>query len=65
MNNSPILLGFDIGGTKIGIGLGTADGKRFGEVRVPNVDTDPAEILPLIAGEAIRLVSEAGLFYSP
>ena len=56
-----VLLGFDVGGTKLGIGLGTADGKILGQVRMDNVNTHPDEILPRVAAEAKRLVSEAGL----
>jgi len=56
-----LLLGIDIGGTKLGIGLGRADGTRLGEFRMPNVDTDPAEVLPAIVREARRLAAEAGI----
>ena len=55
-----ILLGFDIGGTKLGIGLGTEDGKLLGTARRDNRNTDPAEVLPWMAAEATRLVKEAG-----
>ena len=56
-----LLLGIDIGGTKLGIGLGRADGTRLGEFRMPNVDTDPAEVLPAIVRESRRLAAEAGI----
>ena len=56
-----ILLGFDIGGTKLGIGLGDNSGKLLGTCRRDNRDTDPAEVLPWMVNEAKRLVSEAGL----
>lgn len=56
-----LMIGFDIGGTKIGIGLGDCSGKLLGTVRRDNRNTDPAEVLPWMAKEAKRLVSEAGL----
>ena len=56
-----ILLGFDIGGTKLGIGLGTDSGELLGTARRDNRNTDPAEVLPWMASEARRLVREAGL----
>ena len=63
MNIAPdtLLLGIDIGGTKLGIGLGRADGTRLGEFRMPNIDTDPAEVLPGIVRESRRLAAEAGI----
>ena len=54
-----LLLGFDIGGTKIGIGLGDQTGKLYGTCRRDNRNTDPAEVLPWMVSEAQRLVSEA------
>ena len=56
-----ILLGFDIGGTKLGIGLGDNNGKLYGTSRCDNRNTDPAVILPWMVSESKRLVSEAGL----
>ena len=56
-----ILLGFDIGGTKLGIGLGTDDGVLLGFSRRDNRDTDPAEVLPWMAAEARKLVAAAGI----
>ena len=56
-----VLLGFDIGGTKIGIGLGDDTGRLLGSARRDNRNTDPAEVLPYLAAEARRLVKEAGL----
>ena len=57
----PVVLGFDIGGTKVGIGLGDEQGNLFGTARRDNRNTDPAEVLPWMAEEAKRLVCEAGL----
>ncbi len=56
-----ILLGFDIGGTKLGIGLGTEKGELLGCSRRDNRNTDPAEVLPWMVSESRRLVGEAGL----
>ena len=55
------LLGFDIGGTKIGIGLGTVDGKIIGSDRVDNVNTDPNDVLPKLADIARKLMQNAGI----
>lgn len=57
----PLVLGFDIGGTKIGIGLGDEKGNLLGTARRDNRDTDPAEVLPWMAAESQRLVREADL----
>ncbi|MBE6366766.1 MAG: ROK family protein [Lentisphaerae bacterium] len=52
MSKKTYLLGFDIGGTKIGIGLGTADGELLQSRRIDNVNTDPAVILPQLVETA-------------
>ena len=57
----PVMLGFDIGGTKLGIGLGDHTGKLLGTVRRDNRNTDPAKILPWMVAESKRLAAEAGL----
>ena len=56
-----LLLGFDIGGTKIGIGLGDENGKLLGQRRIANIDTDPGEILPRMLSDARELAAEAGV----
>ena len=61
MQKDKILLGFDVGGTKLGIGLGTASGRILGEYRMPNVNTRSEEVLPHIAAEARRMVQENNL----
>ena len=61
MSKTNYLLGFDIGGTKIGIGLGTADGKILQSQAISNKDTDPAEILPQLAEIAQAQIKAAGL----
>ena len=60
MGKEPLFLGFDIGGTKIGIGLGDASGRIFFSSRLNNVDTDPDEMLPLLAATAKAEVAKAG-----
>ncbi|MBQ9336472.1 MAG: ROK family protein [Lentisphaeria bacterium] len=59
--NSEIVLGFDIGGTKIGVGLVSANGKILGSRRIENKDTHPEDILPQLAAAAQELVRENGL----
>ena len=54
-----LLLGFDIGGTKIGIGLGDENGKLLGQRRIDNIDTDPGVILPRMLADARELAAEA------
>ena len=61
MKKDQVLLGFDVGGTKLGIGLGTASGKILGEYRMSNVNTRPEEVLPHAAAEAVRMIRENGL----
>ena len=56
-----LLLGIDIGGTKIGIGLGDETGRLLGSSYKDNRDTDPAEVLPWIVSEAGRLAADAGI----
>ena len=53
-----IVLGFDIGGTKIGVGLVSDDGKILGSRRIENVDTYPEDILPQLADAAKALAAE-------
>lgn len=53
-----IVLGFDIGGTKIGIGLITADGKILGSRRIENKDTYPDDILPQLVSAAQAIIRE-------
>jgi len=56
-----LLIGIDIGGTKLGIGLGDETGKIYGSSYRDNRNTDPAEVLPWIIAEIQRLVAEAGV----
>ena len=61
MSEKSYLLGFDIGGTKIGIGIGTADGKLLQSERIDNINTNPDEVLPKLAEIALRQIREVGL----
>ena len=61
MQKDLVLLGFDVGGTKLGIGLGTASGRILDGWRMANVNTRPEEVLPRIAAEARRMVENQGL----
>jgi glucokinase len=54
-------LGYDIGGTKIAVGLCTGDGKILGKARMDNKDTNPDEILPRLADIGRDLIKSAGL----
>ncbi len=64
MKSEKLLLGFDIGGTKLGIGLGTESGRILGSFRMSNVNTDPDEVLPQLVTESERLAAEAGIALS-
>lgn len=55
------LIGFDIGGTKIGIGLGTTDGKIVQSDRIDNKNTDPAVVLPQLAAIAKELMAKENI----
>ena len=59
--NAKLVIGFDIGGTKIGIGIGWTDGRLLGMSRLDNVNTYPDEMLEKMVSEVHRLVGEAGL----
>ena len=61
MSGEKYVIGFDIGGTKIGIGLGTDSGKILGKGRIENVNTRPEDILPQLVSETRRLAAENGL----
>lgn len=61
MNNASYLLGYDVGGTKIVVSLGTVDGKILGTRRIENKDTYPDVILPLMVETSRELVKNAGI----
>ncbi|MBR4662760.1 MAG: ROK family protein, partial [Lentisphaeria bacterium] len=56
--NEEIVLGFDIGGTKIGVGLVSTGGKILGSRRIENKDTYPEDILPQLVTAAKEIVQE-------
>ncbi|MBO5725123.1 MAG: ROK family protein [Lentisphaeria bacterium] len=60
-NTERVVLGYDIGGTKLGIGLMTESGKVLGKSRIENKDTYPEDILPLLVSNSFDLVKEAGM----
>ena len=55
------LIGYDIGGTKLGIGIGTSEGKIIDSCRIPNRNTDPNVILPQMVAETKRMIEQAGM----
>ncbi len=55
------VLGFDIGGTKIAICLGTSDGKIIASTRVGNKDKDPNVVLPNLVKKGNELLSDNNL----
>jgi glucokinase len=55
------VLGYDIGGTKLGVGLVRSDGKLLGQARIENKDTKPEEILPQMVEEGLKLISASGI----
>lgn len=61
MNQRELVIGFDIGGTKVGIGIGDTQGKLLGSCRIPNVNTDPGETMQKMVSETKRLIKEAHL----
>ena len=60
MSEKEIVLGFDIGGTKIVTGLISAAGDLLGKRRIENKDTRPEDILPQMVRDAEELVRENG-----
>ena len=55
------VIGIDIGGTKLGLGLGTSDGKILASRRRDNRDTDPAEVLPWITASVKEMLKETNI----
>ena len=46
MTQPRYVIGYDVGGTKLGIGLASTDGKLLGSAMLPNKDTYPEDVLP-------------------
>ncbi len=61
MKSGEYIIGYDVGGTKIGIGLASRDGKLIGHDRIENKDTHSDDILPQLVSSAKKLVKEANL----
>ena len=61
MNDIFPVMGFDIGGTKIAICLGTSDGKILKSTRVNNKDRKPEQVLPELVTAGKRLLADAGI----
>ncbi len=55
------VLGYDVGGTKIGIGLATTEGKLLAQARLENKDTYPEDVLPKLVAFASELAGRAGI----
>lgn len=55
------LLGFDVGGTKVAVCLGTASGCILGSRRIPTVGRGPDVVLPEMIAAGRALLAEAGL----
>ena len=56
-----LLLGIDIGGTKLGLGIGDENGKIIASRRRDNRDTDPNEMLQWIVRETDGMLAECQL----
>ena len=50
--------GFDIGGTKIGIGIVSESGKLIASDRVDNINTKPEDILPILTEKVNKMLSD-------
>ena len=61
MHESFPVLGFDIGGTKIAICLGTSDGKILGSERITSKGKGPAEVLPELVSIGRKLLKDAAI----
>jgi glucokinase len=64
MGKTFYVLGYDVGGTKLGIGLASSDGRIIGQARLDNKDTHPDDILPQLVAIGKSLVADAGLAMS-
>lgn len=56
-------LGFDIGGTKIGFGIVSENGKLIDGGRLDNQNTDPEEILPYLADQTKKMIANNNIKY--
>lgn len=62
LSDSSAVLGFDIGGTKIAVSLGSLDGRVLASERIPTgAKADYAEVLPRMVETARAVVQAAGV----
>ena len=61
MTDERIFLGFDVGGTKIGIGIVSESGKFIAGDRIENKDTNPDDILPILVEKTNKLLADNNL----
>ncbi len=61
MNDAFHVLGYDIGGTKLAIGLLDSNGRIIGKARIDNKDTHPDDVLPQMVAIGEKMVNDAGL----
>ena len=61
MTQPRYVIGYDVGGTKLGIGLASTDGKLLGSAMLPNKDTYPEDVLPETLRISKQLLADAGL----
>ena len=61
MTQPRYVIGYDVGGTKLGIGLASTDGKLLGSAMLPNKDTYPEDVLPEALRISKQLLADAGL----
>lgn len=61
MAKTRYVIGYDVGGTKLGIGLASADGKLLGSAMLPNKDTYPEPVLQETLRVSKQLIDKAGL----
>ncbi len=56
--------GFDIGGTKIGIGIVSESGRLIASERFDNIDTKPEDVLPALAEKTKKMLSDNNINFS-
>ena len=61
MTQARYVIGYDVGGTKLGIGLASTDGKLLGSAMLPNKDTYPEPVLQETLRVSKQLIADAGL----
>ncbi|MBR1967062.1 MAG: ROK family protein, partial [Lentisphaeria bacterium] len=56
-----IYLGFDIGGTKIGMGFVSENGKFIAGDKFENINTKPEDVLPLLVSKVKNIAAEKNI----